>query len=120
MNSFMSKTTDITRLLFIVEKIDDLLNYKEEYKSIEALLNAKMGFDATNMCIMQIGETLNKLSEDIQKTYPNLPIKESYLTRNYIAHDYEGVNKQIIEMIIREQLPQLKQQINFILKELQK
>ena len=120
MNSSMSKKTDITRLLFILEKIDDILNYKEEYKSIESLLNAKMGFDATNMCIMQIGENINKLSTDIQKRYPTLPIKESYLTRNYIAHDYEGLNKQIIEMIIREQLPLLKKQINNILKELQK
>jgi len=116
----MSKKTDITRLLFILEKIDDLLSYKKEYKSIESLLNTKIGFDATNMCIMQIGETLNKLSADIQLNYPDLPIKESYLTRNYIAHDYEGINKQIIEMIIREQLPILKEQINIILKELQK
>jgi len=37
--------------------------------------------------------------------------KKTDITRNYIAHDYEGVNKQIIEMIIREQLPLLKSQI---------
>ena len=37
---------------------------------------SRLGFDATNMCIMQIGETLNKLSSDIQKNYPKLPIKE--------------------------------------------
>lgn len=29
--------------------------------------------------------------------------------RNFIAHDYEGVNKMIIEDIIRTQLPKLKQ-----------
>jgi len=114
----MSKKTDITRLYFIIEKIDDLLNYRDEYKTIEALLDSKMGFDATNMCIMQIGETLNKLSISLQENYSELPIKESYLTRNYIAHDYEGVNKQIIEMIIREQLPLLKTQIETILQEL--
>jgi len=114
----MYKNTDITKLEFIIEKIDDLLNYKEDFKGIENLLNSKIGFDATNMCIMQIGETLNKLSESIIKQYPNLPIKESYLTRNYIAHDYEGVNKHIIEMIIREQLPELKQNLKNIIKEL--
>ena len=115
----MSKKTDVTRLEFILEKIDDLLHYRDEYKTIEALLNSKMGFDATNMCIMQIGETLNKLSESFQDKYKELPIKESYLTRNYIAHDYEGVNKQIIEMIIREQLPLLKAQIETIIKDIQ-
>ena len=118
MTFFMSKKSDLVRLAFIIEKIDDLVSYKNDFESIEELLNAKIGFDATNMCIMQIGETLNKLSKETQNNYPNLPIKESYLTRNYIAHDYEGVNKQIIEMIIREQLPKLKNEIQNILSEL--
>jgi len=113
----MSNTTDKTKLLFIIEKIDDIFAYKSEYKTIETLLNTKIGFDATNMCIMQIGESLNKLSKMLQDRYTELPIRESYLTRNYIAHDYEGVNKLIIEMIIREQLPILKQQLQQILKE---
>ncbi len=114
----MSKQSDKEKLKFILEKIEDLLSYKDEFKSIEALLNSKIGFDASNMCIMQIGETLNKLTPQLQEKYTNLPIKESYLTRNYIAHDYEGVNKLIIEMIIREQLPKLSHDIHTILKEL--
>ena len=114
----MSKNTDVTKLEFVIEKIDDLLSYKDEFKGIEALLNSKIGFDATNMCIMQIGETLNKLSQEVTEKYTSLPIKESYLTRNYIAHDYEGVNKYIIEMIIREQLPELKLDIINILMEI--
>ena len=114
----MSNKSDCTKLTFVIEKIDDLFSYKEEYKTIENLLNSKLGFDATTMCILQIGETLNKLSQEMQNRYPELPIQESYLTRNYIAHDYEGVNKQIIEMIIREQLPLLKAQIQKIINEL--
>ena len=120
MSLYMSKKSDLSRLAFAIEKIDDIFEYKEQYKTIENLLNTKLGFDATNMCIMQIGETLNKLSSDIQKDYPKLPIKESYLTRNYIAHDYEGVNKHIIEMIIRQQLPLLKEELQKIINKLQK
>ncbi len=116
----MSKHSDISKILFVIEKIDDLLSYKEDFKSIENLLNSKMGFDATNMCIMQIGETLNKLTPELQSQYTELPIKESYLTRNYIAHDYEGVNKHIIEMIIRVQLPKLKLYLETVIKEIQK
>ena len=118
MSSFMSEKSDYTRILFAIEKIDDIFEYKKQYKTIENLLNSKLGFDATNMCIMQIGETLNKLSAELQQKYSELPIKESYLTCNYIAHDYEGVNKYIIEMIIREQLPLLKEQLQKILREL--
>ncbi|MBA1433358.1 MAG: DUF86 domain-containing protein [Epsilonproteobacteria bacterium] len=115
----MSEKSDYARILFAIEKIDDIFEYKNQYKTIEALLNSKLGFDATNMCIMQIGETLNKLSQELQQRHSELPIKESYLTRNYIAHDYEGVNKHIIEMIIREQLPPLKIKLQNILQELE-
>ncbi len=114
----MSKVADIAKLKFVIEKIDDLYEYKQEFKTIENLLDSKIGFDASNMCIMQIGETLNKLSKEVQDKYTKLPIKESYLTRNYIAHDYEGVNKHIIELIIREQFPILREYIVKILDEI--
>ena len=112
----MSRESDLKKLQFILEKIDDAISYKNSYKSIEELLNSKMGFDATNMCIMQVGETLNKLSEEFRTKYNYLPVKESYLTRNYIAHDYEGVNKYIIEVIIKEHFVELKLDIEKILE----
>ena len=112
----MSEKSDLKKLQFILEKINDAISYKDNYKSIEELLNSKMGFDATNMCIMQVGETLNKLSDEFIEKYNYLPVKESYLTRNYIAHDYEGVNKYIIEIIIKEHFVQLKSDIENILK----
>jgi uncharacterized protein with HEPN domain len=108
--------SDIERLRFAFEKVEDALNYRDSFESIEKLLNSKMGFDATTMCIMQVGETLNKLDKSFAKKYPQLPIKESYLTRNYIAHDYEGVSKMIIEVIIREHFPKLKNDILDILR----
>jgi uncharacterized protein with HEPN domain len=101
------------KLKFILEKIDDLLSYKEEFGTIENLLNSNIGFDATLMVLLQIGETLNKLKDT---SYANLlPIKGAYDVRNFIAHDYEGVNKAIIEDIIRRLIPQLKQTIQDIL-----
>ncbi len=106
------------KIAFILEKIKDALDYKEEFGSIENLLNSKLGFDAVTMCLLQIGETLNKLDESFQSKYSHLPYKESYLTRNYIAHDYEGIDKMIIEVILREHLPQLKKDLEKILKEM--
>ena len=61
------------------------------------------------MSLLQIGETLNKLKNE--PFAEKLPIKGTYDVRNFIAHDYEGVNKMIIEDIIRTQLPKLKQTI---------
>ena len=102
-------SSSFEKLDFIIEKIEDIESFKARYKSIEDLLNDVMGYDATLMSLLQIGEILNKLREE---TFADkLPIKGTYDVRNFIAHDYEGVNKMIIEDIIRTQLPKLKQTI---------
>lgn len=114
-------SNDVKSLKFIVEKIDDALDNLSQMGTVEKLLNSKMGYDATLMCILQIGETLKKkLSGELCEKYNNiLPIEQSYWTRNYIAHDYEGVSKVIIEGLLREHLPKLKTDIEMILSELE-
>jgi len=42
-------------------------------------------------------------------------VKGAIDTRNFIAHDYEGINLPIIEYIIRERLPILKSEIEKII-----
>ncbi len=107
---------DTKKFYFILEKIEDINLFKNRFNTIKELLSDKMGFDATLMCLLQIGESLNKLT----KLYTKLDkddIKGSYDVRNFIAHDYEGVNKTIIESIIREHTEKLKITIEEILKE---
>jgi uncharacterized protein with HEPN domain len=100
-------SSSFEKLDFIIEKIENIESFKARYKSIEDLLNDVMGYDATLMSLLQIGETLNRLRDEPFASL--LPIKGTYDVRNFIAHDYEGVNKMIIEDIIRTQLPKLKQ-----------
>lgn len=100
-------SSSFQKLDFILENISNIEEYKEKYQSIENLLNDSLGYNATLMCLFQIGETLHKLRDE---SYADkLPIKGTYDVRNFIAHDYEGVNKVIIEDIIRVHLPKLKE-----------
>ena len=105
----------VERLRFILEKVDDILIYRAKFKTIEELLNDKMGFDATLMSLLQIGESLNKLKDSPYSD--KLPIKGAYDVRNFIAHDYEGVNKMIVEDIIRRLIPELKDTLIEIINE---
>ena len=102
-------SSSFEKLDFILEKIEDIESFKARYKTIEDLLNDVMGYDATLMSLLQIGETLNRLRDE--PFAEKLPIKGTYDVRNFIAHDYEGVNKMIIEDIVRKELPKLKQVI---------
>ncbi len=45
---------------------------------------------------------------DILSQFDKNDLKGSYDIRNYIAHDYEGVNLGVIEHIIRDKLPKIK------------
>ena len=68
------------------------------------------------MAFLQIGETLNKL----QNTYETLnidDIKGAYEVRNFIAHDYMRVDIGLIEYILREKLPELKNTLISIILE---
>ncbi|HIP46674.1 MAG TPA: DUF86 domain-containing protein [Campylobacterales bacterium] len=61
-----------------------------------------------------MGETLHKLKDSPYSE--DLPIKGAYNVRNFIAHDYEGINKVIIEDVIRTFIPELRLIIINLLK----
>lgn len=94
-------SSSIARLYFIHEKIGDIFAFRKRFSTIEDLLNDKMGFDAVLMSLLQIGETLHKLGDSLYAI--DLPIKGAYDVRNFIAHDYEGVNKAIVDDIIQKE-----------------
>lgn len=99
--------TDNLRFEFILKRIKEIEEYIFEFDSITKMLNSHKEYNATLMCLLQIGEVLNKLNN----SYENLDekdIKGAYDVRNFIAHDYDGVRKSIIEDILRYFLPKLK------------
>ncbi|NWF65858.1 MAG: DUF86 domain-containing protein [Campylobacterales bacterium] len=71
------------------------------------------------MALIQIGESLKKIDSDILEKYElSEEIKGAYGVRNFIAHDYDGVDLGLIELIIREKLPILKLKIETMIKEI--
>lgn len=110
----MSSKSDIVRLRFILQKIEDIEDFEKRYVGLDELLPDTLGYDATLMCLMQIGKTLNKIKEpDISA---QLPVQGAYDVRNFIAPDYEGVDLALIHKIIRELLPRLQSDIRSILR----
>lgn len=67
------------------------------------------------MGLSQIGETLKKFDDSSAEKYHLSKDKEgAYYTRNYIVHDYEGVDLGMIENILRVYLPELKKKLSAI------
>ncbi len=85
----------------------------QRHKGVVNALNDEIEAQpAILMALMQIGESLKKIDSDILKKFDlEVESKGSYGVRNFIAHDYEGVNMMVIEEIIRSRIPILKEKV---------
>lgn len=108
----MSKNSLLARVDFILEMCQ---NIKEIVKRHDGIVNAINDFEgkmAILMGIAQIGETLKKIDDSILEKYDLLKDKEgAYYTRNYIVHDYEGLDLGFVESIVRDYIPKLEEKV---------
>ncbi|MCX6052833.1 MAG: DUF86 domain-containing protein [Campylobacterales bacterium] len=109
----MSKKSSKAKLDFILEMCDNIEKIVKRHKGIVATLEDFEGQMAVLMGLSQIGESLKKLDDDIVEKYDLVEDKSgAYYTRNYIVHDYEGIDFGFIENILRSYLPKLKAKIS--------
>jgi len=64
-----------------------------------------------------IGEAAKGVSEEVRRSYPQVPWKEMAGMRDRLIHFYFGVDYQLVWMTIKERLPQVKPQIQEILQQ---
>ena len=111
----MSEKSITSKIEFILEMIENIEKIVQRHNGIVDTINDFEGQMAILMGISQIGEILKKLPDDLVLKYDLKEDKEgAYYTRNYIVHDYEGVDLGFIENIIREYLPKLKEKLSNI------
>ncbi|MFA7084255.1 MAG: HepT-like ribonuclease domain-containing protein [Arcobacteraceae bacterium] len=113
----------INKLDKVLESIDNI-NFILENKDIKVTqaISNKSIKPAIRMNIVRIAEQFSKLKDDnefkILEEFSSNDLKGLSAVRNYIAHDYDSADDNIIEDVIRYNLPILKTTIEKILKEL--
>ena len=112
----MYNNGDIDRVKLILVKIDFILDICN-IGIVKALEDEKITRPAIMMHLTSIAEQFSKIKDTkILNNFDDEDVKGAIDTRNFIAHDYEGINLPIIEFIIRERLPILQNEINKIIK----
>jgi uncharacterized protein with HEPN domain len=111
--SYSRLETILKKIGFIEEIVSDNGNI------MTALEDEKSARAAIMMHFTSLSEQFNKLALDgefeILQEFDKRDLKGAYDMRNYIVHDYEGLNLSVIEMVIREKLPMMKKTIEQIL-----
>lgn len=63
-----------------------------------------------------IGEASSKISDEFKRNHPEISWREMKGTRNKLIHEYFGVDYEIVWDIIKNELPDLKDQIESLLE----
>ncbi|MGM0534042.1 MAG: HepT-like ribonuclease domain-containing protein [Campylobacterota bacterium] len=115
----------MSKALRRIETIAQKLRYIDEVVAknggvMNALEDEAMARPSILMHLTSIAEQFDKLSKEgefeILSQFDKRDLKGSYDLRNYIVHDYEGLNLPIIETVIRQKLPKMKTVTEKLLK----
>lgn len=104
------------RLESILLKIGDIEFFIEQKDGkIMLALEDRILKPAIRMQIISIAEQFNKLKDEnefelLSKIDKN-DLKGINAVRNFIAHDYDSVDDEILEIVLRVHIPKLKLQI---------
>jgi len=103
----------------IVENITDIESFVNNVDK-DKFLKDKEKQNAVIRSLEIIGEAVKNLPQNITAKYPNIPWKEIAGTRDKITHHYFGLDLELIWKTIKENIPELKQEILKIKKDLEK
>ena len=96
----------------MIEYCQDIELLMTKYDESYELYQTDISFQySCNMCIIQIGELITRLSDEFKKKNPQIPWKIIKNMRNIHAHDYEHVDIDIMWETLTIRIPELKEQL---------
>jgi len=98
-------------LLAILEAIEKIEEYSNEFNNGEDFYYDSKSFDASMMQFVIIGEMIIKLDEAFKIQHSNIPWIKIKDFRNIIAHDYFGIDSDEIWDIIQNKIKPFKKDI---------
>ncbi len=109
----MSSNKALGRIEIIKKKIGFINNIINEKGSVvQALEDEQNARASILMHLTSIAEQFDKLLHsgelEVLSHFEKQDIKGSYELRNFIAHDYEGIDFNIVEDVILKRLPEIQ------------
>ena len=96
---------------------DKVLLYTKDMSREDFFSDSKT-FDAVIRNLQVIGEAAKKLPSDVKRKYKSIEWKKMTGLRDIVVHDYFGINEDIVWDVIQSKIPELKQSIELLLKDI--
>jgi len=102
-------SADIQRIRHIKQYCEDITEFVMRFGDGFEIFSADRAyFNAVSMCILQIGELSNGLSEEFRTaTKDQMPWSQAKGMRNWIAHSYNTVEADIVWRTVKKDIPML-------------
>lgn len=115
----MSKRSPELFIRDMLEAIKKIERYTESIKDLEEFKRKDIVVDAVLRNIEIIGEAAANIPKEIRSKYDEIPWNRVVGLRNVVIHGYFVVDLDIIWVIIKEQLPELKDVLLRMLEEME-
>ena len=104
---------DVSALRHIVEYCNEITEaISKRNLTLEAVANDSFNKNALAMCILQIGELVNVLSEDFRTAHSAMPWREIKRMRDKATHHYWTFDVNILWKTVSEDIEPLKNYCN--------
>ncbi|MEK7597028.1 MAG: DUF86 domain-containing protein [Patescibacteria group bacterium] len=110
------KKDNLLFLDHILEAINNIESYIKDTNSQEEFVADKKTRDAVLRSFQVIGEAANNLNEDFLNTQTDIEWEKVIGMRNFIIHEYFGVDLKIVWDTIKDDLPTFKENIKKLLQ----
>ena len=96
----------LDKIIGYCDRIDG--NLARYQNSFEAFQKDLLFQDACSMCIVQIGELVGQLSDEVKAQNPAVPWRTIKDTRNFYVHAYGSVDIPSVWETLQQDIPALK------------
>ena len=100
----------------ILEAIEDIEDYVKDTSASEDFITDKKTHDAVLRSFQVIGEAANNLDEKLVNSQTDIEWGKVIGMRNFIIHEYFGVDLKIVWDTIKKDLPTFKENVKKLLQ----
>ena len=106
----MYSDDNLVYIFTMLECIEKVFIYAEDHPDAEELAWAddQRDFNAIWALLLVVGEESKKIEADLKAKFQQIPWQNIAGMRNYLAHDYRGIDYERVWEVIKSSLPELK------------
>jgi len=97
-------------ILTMLEAIEKVKIFVSKFDNAVSFFQAEdqLYFHAVNSVLLAIGEESKKLEDGLKQQFPKTPWRAIAGMRNRLAHDYRGIDFNLVFSVSKGDLPELK------------